>query len=166
MGKRGYHSISEHDVAIVSKVNSIVGQDDMLYLLGDACMGDIDKSIKCLNIVQCENIHIIRGNHDTDKKVGKYLELDNVAEVCGAAFLKYKKWRFYLSHYSSMTANMDDDIKALSRKTYNISGHTHGNNMLENFSHGVINVAVNAVDGYPIEIEEVLDIIRKDCANR
>lgn len=160
--KRGYCSIDEHNVTIVSKINSIVNQDDTLYILGDVCMGDVDKSIKYLDMVLCEDIHIIRGNHDTDRRVERYLELGNVVEVCGASFLKYKKWSFYLSHYPSMTANMNDDAKALNRRMYNISGHTHSDDMLENFPHGVINVAIDAIGGYPIEIEKIIDIICKN----
>ena len=74
---RGFNSITEHDETIISNFNSVVSNDDVLVILGDVMLGDNNYGIKCLNRLNGHKF-IIRGNHDTDKKVAKYLELSNL----------------------------------------------------------------------------------------
>ena len=41
---RPFHSTSEMDEAILGNLNSLVRQDDVLYFLGDFCMGGPDQA--------------------------------------------------------------------------------------------------------------------------
>ena len=79
---RGFKSIEEMNEAIVQNFNSLITEDDDLYLLGDVIMGDPAniEYVKRLN----GKIHIIFGNHDTPTRRKMYAELDNVVECVWA----------------------------------------------------------------------------------
>ena len=61
---RNFNSISEMNDHIVDNINSIVGEDDILFHLGDWSFGGFDKISEFRNKLVCKNIHIITGNHD------------------------------------------------------------------------------------------------------
>jgi calcineurin-like phosphoesterase family protein len=61
---RPFHSTSEMDEAILGNLNSLVRQDDVLYFLGDFCMGGPDQARRYRDRVVCRNIHVVEGNHD------------------------------------------------------------------------------------------------------
>ena len=159
---RGFNSIQEHDIALVNRMNSIVQEDDELYILGDICMGMADKSIDRFKLINCRNIHIILGNHDSNSKIELLSSLENVVEVCAAKYLKDKKWTFYLSHFPTMTCNHDDDEKSLRDHLWNLSGHTHNKNIFENFKYGVVNCSVDSL-GYPYSIDAIKKLIVARC---
>ena len=48
---RGFKSIQEHDKAIIDNINSIVTNEDDLYILGDIIMGDQDRGIELLKSI-------------------------------------------------------------------------------------------------------------------
>lgn len=61
--KRPYKSVEEMNEAIVSNWNRVVGADDVVYVLGDVCMGQLDKSIKYLARLN-GTLRLVAGNHD------------------------------------------------------------------------------------------------------
>ena len=83
---RGFKSIEEMNEEIVKRHNNLVKEDDIVYALGDCAMGTIDnlKYIEKLN----GRLIIIRGNHDTDKRIQGYHKLKNVERVDWADVLK------------------------------------------------------------------------------
>lgn len=101
-------------------------------------------------------IHIILGNHDSSDRVKLYEQLPQVQEIIYATKIKYKKWSFYLSHYPTMMGCWADQ-----KKFWNISGHTHSKDKFENKEHKVYNVAVDAHDCKPVEIEQIIKDIKE-----
>ena len=69
--------------------------DDDVYVLGDLVLNDIEWGLKLISKLN-GYIHIIRGNHDTDTKVERYMELPNVISVEYATIFRYKKAIFWL----------------------------------------------------------------------
>lgn len=61
-------------------------------------LGDVDNGLKLLSTLM-GNIHIIRGNHDTDEKVLRYNEWPNVKEIRDAKYIRCGKKTLYLSHF-------------------------------------------------------------------
>ena len=78
---RGYSSELSASKAIVANINCDVKKDDELYILGDVLLGS-DDSIDYLNSINCKNIHIIAGNHDSQRRIDEYRKCLNVVEVC------------------------------------------------------------------------------------
>lgn len=65
--KRGYSSVEDMNEHILLTINSIVNEDDELYIIGDFSFGKAEETIKWLEKLKCKNLYLIRGNHDTDK---------------------------------------------------------------------------------------------------
>lgn len=93
---------------IIKNFNSVVTDDDDLYLLGDLIMSDVMEGFDFLKELKGK-LHIILGNHDGITKIALYETLPNVIKIVYATQIKYKKATFYLSHYPTMCANDIDD---------------------------------------------------------
>jgi len=155
---RGFESIDEMNAEIVRRWNEIITADDYVYVLGDLTLGNVEEGLKLIAQLN-GSLHIIRGNHDTDKKVEKYLELPNVVTVEFATIYKYKKAIFWLSHYPTITANYDDD-KPWAKHLVCLFGHTHQEQPFYNDNPYMFNVGVDAHNCTPISIEEIIETIR------
>jgi calcineurin-like phosphoesterase family protein len=56
---------------IVRRWNEVVAPDDDVYHLGDVMLNDNDLGLKLLKSLK-GNIHIVLGNHDTEKRIKLY----------------------------------------------------------------------------------------------
>ena len=159
-GKRGFHHIYEHDEAIIKNTNEIVNWDDELWILGDLALGiDEQEWNRVFHAINCQNIHFIIGNHDTDKKIDKYINEYSFILEGYANVIKYsKKKRLYLSHYPTITDNFDDEIRS---HTINLYGHTHQKTNFFNNNPYMYHVGVDSHNMYPVSIEEILKDIEK-----
>lgn len=156
---RGFSNIQEHDEAIIERFNSIVQPEDDLYLLGDQMLGDNEYGLDCLLRLNGK-LHILWGNHDTNARKELYYTLFNVVETLGyAEMLKYKKWRFYLSHYPTITDNLDDVSKPW-QQVKCLYGHTHQQTNFYNDNPLMYHVGVDSHNCYPVSIEQIIDDIR------
>lgn len=158
-GPRGFKNVWENDKIIIENWNSVVGPDDDVYHLGDIMLGDNEHGIRCLNQLK-GNIHIIRGNHDTDTRMNLYGHCWNVVELCEAKYLKYGKYSFYLSHYPTITTNLDDHGK-LSRMLLNLYGHTHQKTNFYNEMPGCYHVGVDSHNCTPVLLDDIIKDIKK-----
>lgn len=155
-GARGFSSIEEHDLAILKTWNHIVKPEDTVYILGDLCLGhdhdEWDRVYKNLN----GHIKFIRGNHDTDNKIARYISEYGMEYLGLAYYYRYSKNRnFLLSHYPTLVGNYDD-----TKFLWNLSGHTHASGVFQNGTSCVYNVAWDA-HYRPISIEQIIKDIEK-----
>lgn len=86
-------------------------------------LGDNKHGIECLRKLN-GNIKIIIGNHDTSARIKLYETLENVEIIGYATVLKYNKYHFYLSHYPTLTSNLEKSPN-LKLHVINLYGHTH-----------------------------------------
>ena len=156
---RGFKTVEEMNAEIIRRWNERVYPDDDVYVLGDLTLGDIEEGIRLIGKLN-GYLHIIRGNHDTDKKVERYLELPNVVSVQYADVLKYGKAVFWLGHYPTITANYDDD-KPWAKHVVCLFGHTHQEQPFYNDNPYMYNVGMDAHNCTPITIDEIVADIRK-----
>jgi calcineurin-like phosphoesterase family protein len=156
---RGFETVEEMNAEIIRRWNERVYPDDDVYVLGDLTLGDVEEGIRLIAKLN-GYLHILRGNHDTDKKVEKYLELPNVVSVQYADVLKYGKAVFWLGHYPTITANYDDD-KPWAKHVVCLFGHTHQEQPFYNDNPYMYNVGMDAHNCTPITIDEIIADIRK-----
>ena len=150
---RGFSSIEEMNEAIIARHNEVVDDDDDVYVLGDLMLGGDLRGLECIKRLK-GRIHIVLGNHDTFAREAAYKELPNVVEVACAIRLKYGKYHFFLTHFPCMTGNLERE--SLTQTTCNLFGHTHSREKFYNDIPFMYNVAVDAHDCYPVEIEDVI----------
>jgi calcineurin-like phosphoesterase family protein len=120
---RDFDTLDQMNDRIVNGINLVVGQDDILFHLGDWSFGGFERIEEFRNRINCRNIHIILGNHDhhieRDREdirrlftsVNQYLELE----------VKGKDWEqnYVLMHYPIISWNkMNDGV-------IHLHGHVH-----------------------------------------
>ena len=154
---RGFENIEQHNQEIIKRWNEVVKKDDIVYHLGDVMLGDLEAGIECLKQLNGQ-IKIVLGNHDTKNRVKAYKELDNVEVLGYTTILKYKKYHFYLSHYPTLTDNMDED-KPLKARVLNLYGHTH---QTTKFLDEQLNYHVGIdTHGRPIKLDNIIEEIKE-----
>ena len=156
-GARGYADVNEMNEAQVRKWNEVVTDEDEVWVLGDLMLGDFEQGLSYLKQLKGK-IHVCLGNHDTSKREKAYRDLGWDVQLC--ARMKYKKNSFYLSHYPTITHNIDE--KELWQVVVNLYGHTH---QTTNFYHDdpwMYHVGVDSHDGYPVSMDQVLADIRAE----
>lgn len=164
-GPRGYKSVEEMNETQVEKHNSIITDEDDVYVQGDLMLGNAEIGMKYLRQLKGK-IHIVLGNHDTNSRIELYKSLPQVVEVTYATVVKFGKYKFYLSHYPTVTTNMGEE--SLSHAMINLFGHTH---QTDNFYRDIplmYHIGVDSHNGYPVSAQQIIDNIKEkieECKN-
>ena len=160
---RGFKTIQEMNGTLVKNWNETVGNDDDIYVLGDFFLGtDFNYIQEILNKLN-GRIHLVTGNHDTPSKITEYTSWNNIVEIADALRIRYKKREFFLCHYPVLTASLEQDSN---KAVINLFGHTHSKDKFYEDRPYMYNVAVDANDNKPVEIEEILTAFNnkvKEC---
>lgn len=154
-GPRGYKNAIEASEDILKNINELVKEDDTLYILGDIMLKDNEEGIKCFNRINCNNIHIILGNHDTEARMELYKTNPKVKEMVYATMLKHEKWTFFLSHFPSLTGNYNASKKG--EIIFNICGHVHTKDKFLHMKQGLCcyHVELDCHDNKPVNIKDI-----------
>lgn len=154
---RGFNSEQEMREYYIKIWNEKITNEDDIYILGDFCLGQDFDAIKDLILSLNGKIHLIHGNHDTDKKLELYKTLENIVEVVPVKDrFRYKDYRFYLSHYPTITSNLETNPKNC---VFNLYGHIHENKKFYEERPYMMNVSMDAQDNKILCIEEVISQI-------
>ena len=116
---RGFASVAEHDGLLLSRLLSCVGADDELWILGDVCKPNVAAARELREVLPCESVHIVIGNHDSGPKFvtcGGYASVDYYDQVGKVAREGYK---FVMSHYPML------DWDRAFHGSYMLHGHIH-----------------------------------------
>lgn len=128
-------------------------------------LNDNAHGIECLKQLNGEK-SFIRGNHDTKARLKLYMDEQgaDIGYIGDACFLDYKGYHFYMSHFPTITGNLDD--KGLKHMILNLFGHTH---QKENFYEDrpyMYHVGVDSHDCYPVSLDQIIEDIKqkaKEC---
>ena len=117
---RDFKTLDQMNDRIVRGINDVVCQDDILFHLGDWSFGGFESIWKFRHQINCQNIHLVLGNHDHHiqrnrddiqqlfASVNQYVELE-----------VNKEHNFVLMHYPIMSWNkMNDGV-------IHLHGHVH-----------------------------------------
>ena len=167
---RGFTSVTEMNQAIVERWNSVVQTEDLVYHLGDVALSDTQDAIKYIKQLNGKIIWI-RGNHCTVNKILKIQNAcPNIHLLDGlnssyATIIKSGKWRFYLSHYPTLTGNFDE--KHLNHCLISLHGHTHQQtNFLQSNNPFLYHVGLDSHNCYPVNLEEIKTEIKDAFATK
>ena len=161
---RGFNSLYDMEEYVIEDWQK-VADDDIVYVLGDFALGMDEHRLNNIISRLKGNIKLIIGNHDTDNKLQFYKEKWGwKIDIVGyATIIKYKKRSFYLSHYITLTGNLESDPK---KCIINVSGHTHSKEPFYNDMPFVYNVALDAHNNKLISIDDIYNDIDnkiKEC---
>ena len=150
---RGFESVEEMNEKILSSWNELIDLEDEVYILGDAILGDNIKGLALLSKLNGQ-LHLIRGNHDTDTRISYFYNSGSFVEICDAKYLRINGYHFYLTHYPCLTGNLHKE--SLKKMTLNLHGHTHAQSSFFYDLPFCYNVGVDAHNCKPISIDEIL----------
>ena len=145
--QRPFSSVEEMDEVIINNWNSVVKEEETVYVLGDVSFYNKEKTKEIINNLKGYKI-LIMGNHDTPKTRNWWLDVgfDEVIEY--PIILD----NFYiLSH----------DIQYLPEESVyvNIHGHTHSKSINKYF---YVNVCVENIDYRPISFDKIKERFNVD----
>jgi len=122
-------------------------------------LGDNAHGFSCLSQLNGK-LHILTGNHCTLTRQALYHTLENMVEFCGcAAIIKYKKKQLYLSHYPTITSNMENYSHI---KVFNLYGHTHQTTNFYNGQPFMYHVGVDSHNCYPVLLDDIMTEIKNE----
>lgn len=154
---------------LIDNINSVVGEKDILYHLGDWSFGGKDKVYEFRKRLRVKTIHLILGNHDKHIrnngiiKADKYLNIQSL--FTSVSELKDKKimgQNIMMCHYPMRTWH-----KAASG-SWMLFGHCHGNLPPHTSENGVtryktLDVGIDTHPEFrPYHFEEIKQIFESD----
>jgi calcineurin-like phosphoesterase family protein len=153
---------------LVNNLNAVVGEDDILFHLGDWSFGGFEMIQEFREQIKCKNIHLILGNHDhhieSDKEgvqglfasVNNYLRLEltipNTAGLINAKAVIKKT--LIMCHYP--IASWHD----MNRGVIQLHGHVHLGPDQKLHEGKAMDVGVDGNSMKPYSIESILTIMR------
>lgn len=152
---RPYSSVEEMTKDMIRLWNEQVQENDIVYHLGDLCLGTYEQTVEVLEQLNGK-IVLISGNHDFSKHYAKIKEwlLHEYHEV--GITIKYNKHKMWLTHYPM-------EIGLRPRK-WSIHGHIHSE---QSSYENQINVGVDSPHfkhkpfGELITIEELFRVMEE-----
>lgn len=164
---RPFDTLEQMDDRIVNGINSSVGEDDILFHLGDWSFGGFENISEFRKRINCTNIHLILGNHDhhiyRNRGGARYL-FNSVNELVTLEVEMYRPnngdkkiiHKFELCHYPITSwKNMNEGV-------IHLHGHVHlGPNLrMSNNNKGrYMDVGMDGNGMNPISIEEVVKLL-------
>jgi calcineurin-like phosphoesterase family protein len=160
---REFKTLEHMNAHIAGNINEVVGQDDILIHLGDWSFGGFESIEHFRNQIVCKNVHIITGNHDHHiennrgdcqklfSSVNKYVEL-NVKWNVGTPL--QDEQNFVLMHFPIASWNN------MARGAIHLHGHVHFNPNMRFQLGKMMDVGVDGNNLYPIQMNEVLKLMR------
>ena len=159
---REFKSLEHMNAHLVGNINEVVGQDDILFHLGDWSFGGFESIQKFRDQIVCKNIHIVTGNHDH--------HIENNRENCQSLFSSVNKYvelsvkwpvgpemqdaTFVLMHFPIASWNN------MARGTIHLHGHVHFNPNMRLQGGKMMDVGCDGNGLYPIQMSEVLSIMK------
>jgi calcineurin-like phosphoesterase family protein len=151
---RPYSTVEEMTNDMINKWNNQVNDEDLVYHLGDLCLGNFEQTVDVLQRLKGKII-LIKGNHDYSKNYKKINEMGLLHEYHEIGItLKYQKHEMWLTHYPF-------EIGLRPRK-WSVCGHIHNHKSTWD---NQINVGVDSPHfkhkpfGELITIEELYEVM-------
>jgi calcineurin-like phosphoesterase family protein len=154
---RGFDNVEDMTYQIFENYCKVVKDEDTIYILGDLLLGGEREAegIRLLNKMPGHK-YIAIGNHDSNNRILVYDNIKGVIDVDYAFMFKHGKWDIYLSHFPTHVNNFESK-----RKTISCHGHTHSKDKFEWAEYGAYNVALEAHNNYPVNIETIINDVKE-----
>ncbi len=141
-------TVERHDAAILDAINERVAEDDVLWILGDFCLGAIEEAAAYRARIRCPKVNFVRGNHDLpsyDSLFGKVID---------QGMVKHEGRKIWLNHYPMRSWD-----KAF-HGAWHLYGHVHGRLAGEDEANPRLlarDVGVDATGFVPVSFTEIKD---------
>ncbi len=160
---REFKSLEQMNAHLIGNINEKVGENDILFHLGDWSFGGFEQIELFRNQIVCKNVHIITGNHDH--------HIENDREGCQSLFSSVNKYLNLVVKWNVGTPLMGEQRFALmhfpiaswdnmARGAIHLHGHVHFEADKRIGIGKMMDVGVDGNELYPIEMGEILKLMR------
>ena len=150
---RPFKTIEEHDEALINNWNSVVKQNDKVYVLGDVALNFDSDELESKLIRLNGDKYLILGNHDRAKNHAKYLNLGIWQEMHERSVIRVmaddgKLYHIVLDHYPEL-----EFYHAFDDNCFHLYGHIHNLNnydeIYKKLGFKAAHVGIDTSDKYP-----------------
>lgn len=152
---RDFSTIEQMNSAIVDRINSKVGQEDTLIMLGDIAFGGFENIGNFLDRLVCKNIYLILGNHDHHIKNDRGYIKERFIAVKDYAELNIDGVNFVLCHYPLASWH------GLNKGVVHLHGHVHLSAQNKWGNGKKLDVGLDGNNLYPYSITEIVHMMDK-----
>jgi calcineurin-like phosphoesterase family protein len=160
---REFKTLEHMNAHLVGNINEMVGQDDILFHLGDWSFGGFEQIQKFRDQIVCKNVHIITGNHDH--------HIENNRENCQSLFSSVNKYLDLVVKWNVGTPMMGEQRFALmhfpiaswdnmARGAIHLHGHVHFEPKIRIGKGKMMDVGVDGNALYPNEMSTILSLMK------
>ena len=144
-------TVRRHDEQLLDAINSRVDKNDLLWVLGDFCMGGRPEAAHYRGLIRCRDVRLVWGNHDK-RAVGAVFQ-----EAIEQGMVRVEGQEIWLCHYPCRSWNKRF------HGAWHFYGHVHGKLEREdaaNPSWLTKDVGVDACAYRPWSFEELREYMR------
>ena len=152
---RPFKDVFEMNEQMISRWNSVVGPNDLVFHLGDFCFGGQGKVMELVSRLNGK-IVLILGNHDRDRSKNWWLGCGFHDVISGTIVIDGK---FILSHEPIG----EDEIQGtIPEGMVNLYGHVHGNPRFNSIDSNRMCVCVERWNCTPISFDFIKEQFKND----
>lgn len=148
---RPFATIPDMNEAIIANWNSVVKPEDTVYVLGDLSMGEVKNAVELIKRLNGKII-LIRGNHDTPKRIAVYQELG--IEVHDIFYMPYKGRFFVMCHFPIASEEFLQMVRQDNSEVVCLYGHVHSN-APTGYKDGTFHVGLDTNNLTPISLDDI-----------
>jgi calcineurin-like phosphoesterase family protein len=172
---RPFANIEEHNITIVNNWNEMVSTNDTVFLLGDIVMGEFEKNIKLIGLLNGEKL-MVAGNHDrifsgtnSKPRIERHLPLYEAVGLTvlpeNTSIILNTSWgeqKVLLSHFP-YTGDSHSEVDRFANHRFVseglplVHGHTHSNSKLFEGNALEFHVGVDSHEFKPVHEGQVLE---------
>lgn len=162
---RPFKDAADMNEQLIANWNSVVKPEDTVYHLGDFVMHDsenIPPILERLNGV----IVLVRGNHDTRRKlevISRYPEKVIVKDI---AYIPYKGLFFVASHFPMTNEDFLDMVTKDNSEVVVVHGHVHDKVPFFTQHGHSFNVSCDVTAFTPVPITQMWNIVKKNFEDK
>jgi len=154
---RDFSSLSEMNDTIVDNINATVGEDDVLWHIGDWSMGKRHNVAELRSRIKCKTVYLVLGNHDW------MIHRDNNLRALFNAV--YKKHSIVIDEHQILLDHFPNLIWDRHHYgSWHLHGHCHGtlNHYSEYYKRKVFDVGIDTHPEFrPYSFDEIEDIMSR-----
>jgi calcineurin-like phosphoesterase family protein len=152
---RDFNTIEEMNQRLVDNINSKVGQNDTLIMLGDVSFGGFEFIKIFLDRLVCKNIHLVLGNHDHHIRNNRDNIKDMFLSVSDYLQVNIVGENFVMTHYPFASWN------GLNKGVVHLHGHVHLPASKKWGKGKRLDVGMDGNNLYPYSLTEIVHMMDK-----
>lgn len=162
---RPFANAHEMNEKLIEYWNQVVRAEDTVYHLGDFVMHESENIPPILERLN-GHIILVRGNHDTRRKLEIISRYPDKVEVRDIAYIPYKGLFFIACHFPMTNEVFQDMVVTDNSEVVTVHGHVHDKLPLWTPETHSFNVSADATRFMPVNINFLHAMVRKHFEER